>query len=160
MEESCGLIIRCPNILESNVEFCLRPTLVYLRELGLEKLNSPTTLNAHLLNTRVEKLEKKVTFLRSVGFSYEESARICVRLPAIFGYSIENNLRPKLEFLVREMKRSIEEAKEFPQYFAYSLEKRIAPRHLLLRHINVKIKLNRMLLWSDKRFYAKYAKWK
>lgn len=156
VEESCFLVLRCPGILESNVEFCLKPTLAYLRSLGLEKLNSPTTLNAHLLNTRVGKFEEKVKFLQSVGFSYEESARICARLPAIFGYSIDNNLRPKFEFLVREMKRSIEEVKDFPQYFAFSLNQRIAPRHFHLKKRNAKVKLNRMLLWSDNRFYAKW----
>ncbi|CAK9142980.1 unnamed protein product [Ilex paraguariensis] len=155
-EESRGLILRCPHILESNVEFCLRPTLNYLRNLGLENLNSPTTLNAHLLDTRVEKLREKVRFLRSVGFSYEESARICARLPAIFGYSTENNLRPKFEYLVGEMMRDVEELKRFPQYFAFSLEKRIAPRHLHLKQRSVRIPLKRMLLWSDQRFYAKW----
>ncbi|XP_059653825.1 transcription termination factor MTEF1, chloroplastic [Cornus florida] len=155
-QESCGLILRCPRILLSNVEFCLRPTLVYLRELGLEKLNTPTNLNAHLLNTRVHKLEEKVRFLQGVGLSYEDSARVCARLPAIFGYSLENNLRQKIVYLVREMKRSVEEVKEFPQYFAYSLERRIAPRHLHLKQRNVEVPLKRMLLWSDQKFYAKW----
>ncbi|KAK1369581.1 hypothetical protein POM88_035673 [Heracleum sosnowskyi] len=92
----------------------------------------------------------------SVRFSYKESARICARFPAIFGYSIDNNLRPKFEFLVKEMKRSIEEVKDFPQYLAFSLSRRIAPRHFHLKDRNVKVKLNRMLLWSDNRFYAKW----
>lgn len=156
VEQSCFLVLRCPGILESNVEFCLQPTLVYLTTLGLEKLNAPTTLNAHLLNTRVDKLEEKVRFLQSVGFSYKESARVCARFPAIFGYSIDNNLRPKIEFLVKEMKRSTEELKDFPQYLAFSLSRRIAPRHFHLKERNVKVKLNRMLLWSDNRFYAKW----
>ncbi|KAK9286484.1 hypothetical protein L1049_014882 [Liquidambar formosana] len=156
VEESRGLIVRCPGILFSDVEFCLKPTVGYLRGLGLEKLNSPTTLNAHLLNTRVKKLVEKIRFLRSVGFSYEESARVCARFPAIFGYSVENNLRPKFEYLVKEMKRSVEELKAFPQYFAFSLEKRIVPRHLHLVARNVRVPLKRMLLWGDERFYAKW----
>ncbi|KAF8406425.1 hypothetical protein HHK36_008512 [Tetracentron sinense] len=155
-EESCGLILRCPEILFSDVDFCLRPTLLYLRELGLEKLNSPTTLNANLLNTRIEKFVAKIRFLESLGLSYEESARICARLPPIFGYSIENNLRPKFDYLVKEMKRSVEDLKRFPQYFAFSLEKRIVPRHLHLKERNVEVPLQRMLLWSDQRFYAKW----
>ncbi|XP_074332735.1 transcription termination factor MTEF1, chloroplastic [Apium graveolens] len=156
VQESCFLILRCPAILESNVEFCLQPTLVYLTTLGLDKLNSPTTLNAHLLNTRVDKLEDKVTFLQSVGFSHKESARVCARFPAIFGYSIHNNLRPKFEFLFKEMNRTIQEVTDFPQYFAFSLSRRIAPRHYHLKDRNVKLKLNRMLLWSDNRFYTKW----
>ncbi|KAJ6739033.1 TRANSCRIPTION TERMINATION FACTOR MTEF1 CHLOROPLASTIC [Salix koriyanagi] len=139
--------------------FCSRiqgPTLNYLRQLGVAKLNVPSNLNAHLLNIRVEQMQARFEFLRSIGFSHDEAANICGRLPAIFGYSIENNLRPKVEYLVDEMKRSLDELKEFPQYFAFSLEKKIMPRHLHLKRRNAKIKLNRMLLWSDGRFYAKW----
>lgn len=154
--ESCGLILRCPQILLSDVEHCLRPTLDYLRELGVEKLNVPSSLNAHLLNTRVDRLAAKMRFIRSMGLSYEESARVCGRFPAVFGYSIENNLKPKLEYLVREMKRSVEELVEFPQYFAFSLENRIMPRHLHLQRRNIRIPLKRMLIWGDHKFYAKW----
>lgn len=63
---------------------------------------------------------------------------------------------PKYEYLVKEMERSLEELKGFPQFFAFSLEKKIAPRHLHLKQRNVRIPLNRMLLWSDQKFYAKW----
>ncbi|CAN6555067.1 unnamed protein product [Malus baccata var. baccata] len=153
---SCGLILRCPDLLFADVEFCLRPTLYYLEQLGIDKPKSPSNLNAHLLNTRVEKLKKKMRFLRSLGLSYEEAANVCARLPAIFGYSVEDNLRPKYEYLVKDMGRSVEELKKFPQYFGFSLEKRIIPRHLHLKERNVEIPLNRMLLWSDQKFYTKW----
>ncbi|KAI3893000.1 hypothetical protein MKW92_051863 [Papaver armeniacum] len=155
-DEACGLVVKCPDILFSDVRFCLRPTLLFLREIGLDKLNSPTSLNAHLLNTRVGKLTAKIRFLESLGFSCEESSRICARLPAIFGYSVDNNLMPKIEYLVREMDRSIDELEAFPQYLAFSLEKRIIPRHLHLKERNVIIPLHKMLLWSDQKFYAKW----
>jgi mTERF domain-containing protein len=155
-EQSRGLILRCPRILLSDVEFCLRPTLNYLRQLGVDNLSSPTNLNAHLLNTRTERLREKIGFLRRIGFSHEEAARACGRLPAIFGYSIDNNLWPKYIYLVKEMDRSVEELKGFPQYFGFSLEKRIAPRHLHLKERNVRLPLNRMLLWGDEKFYAKW----
>ncbi|KAK3195562.1 hypothetical protein Dsin_026872 [Dipteronia sinensis] len=156
IQERRGLVVNCPQILFSNVEYCLQPTLSYLRKLGVKKLNVPSTLNAHLLNTRVEKLRKTLRFLRSIGLSHEEAAGFSSRMPAIFGYDIEDNLRIKFEFLVYEMGRSLEELKEFPQYFGFSLGKRIEPRHWHLKQRNVQIKLNRMLLWSDNRFYAKY----
>nr|XP_043622227.1 transcription termination factor MTEF1, chloroplastic [Erigeron canadensis] len=158
-EEARGLILKCPHILESNPEFCLKPTLEYLKNLGIRKLNSPTTLNAHLLDTRVDKLEEKMRFLRSVGFSGEESRRLCGRFPAIFGYGINGNLKPKFEYLVRVMKRNgREEVNKFPQYFGFSLEKRIKPRYLHLKQRNVEseVPLNRMLLWSDQRFFKKW----
>ncbi|KAG1341904.1 transcription termination factor MTEF1, chloroplastic [Cocos nucifera] len=155
-EQARDLILRCPELLVSNVEHRLRPTLQFLRELGLKNLNSPTNLNAHLLNTPIEKLVSKIRFLQSLGFSYEEAARLCARCPAIFGYSVENNLRPKIEYLVNDMGRSVVELKKFPQYLAFSLKKRIVPRHLHLKQRGVQIPLQRMLLWSDERFYAKW----
>ncbi|CAO2813450.1 unnamed protein product [Amaranthus hypochondriacus] len=154
--ESRGLILCCPELLFSNVEYCLKPTLAFLTSIGLEKLNSPTNLNAHLLNTRVGKLEAKIEFLMSIGFTYEESIKACVRLPAIFGYSIENNMWPKVEYLVEGMQRSIEEVKEFPQYFAFSLRGRIVPRYMHLKQRSVHISLKRMLLCGDDKFYAKW----
>lgn len=63
---------------------------------------------------------------------------------------------PKFEFLTDVMGRTIEELKGFPQYFAFSLEKRILPRHLHLKERGVRVPLQRMLLWSDQRFYAKW----
>uniref|UniRef100_A0A803LDS5 Uncharacterized protein n=1 Tax=Chenopodium quinoa TaxID=63459 RepID=A0A803LDS5_CHEQI len=154
--ESCGLILCCPDLLFSNVDYCLRPTLAFLTSIGLKRLNSPTNLNAHLLNTRVSKFETKRDFLRSIGFTYDESIKACTRLPAIFGYSIENNMAPKVEYLVEGMQRSIDEIKEFPQYFAFSLRRRIVPRHMHLMQRSVHISLKKMLLCGDDKFYAKW----
>ncbi|XP_022988882.1 transcription termination factor MTEF1, chloroplastic [Cucurbita maxima] len=156
IQESRGMILRCPKLLFSDVELCLRPTLRFLKQIGLENLNTPSNLKSHLLNTRVEKLRGKFRFLQELGFSHEEAAKVCRRMPALFGYSVEENLRPKYEYLVNEMERDLEELKEFPQYFAFSLERRIAPRHLHLKQRNLRIPLNRMLLWSDQKFYTKW----
>ncbi|XWS39835.1 hypothetical protein CRYUN_Cryun18bG0088600 [Craigia yunnanensis] len=80
------------------MEYCLRPTLVYLR---VEKLNMPNKQKVFLLNTIVEKLR-----VRSIGSKYEEAASFYARMPAIFGYNIDDNLRPNYEFLVEEMERN------------------------------------------------------
>lgn len=122
----------------------------------MKKLNAPSKQNAFLLDTRVEKLKETLRFLKGVGLDHGEAAEICRRMPAVFGYNVEDNLKLKVEFLVEEMERSLEELKEFPQYFGFSLGKRIAPRHWHLNERNIRVRLNRMLLWSDKRFYGKY----
>ncbi|KAL3597309.1 hypothetical protein D5086_008946 [Populus alba] len=57
VQESRGLVIKCPRLLFSDVEYFLRPTLNYLRQLGVNKLNVPSNLNAHLLNIRVEQMQ-------------------------------------------------------------------------------------------------------
>lgn len=105
-----------------------------------------------MLNTPVEKIASKVEFLEGWGVGRD----VCRRFPAIFGYSEANNLRPKIQYLVYGMERGVEEVSEFPQYFGFSLEKRIMPRHLHLKERNLRIALNRMLLWSEARFYAKW----
>ncbi|KAL2323470.1 hypothetical protein Fmac_027849 [Flemingia macrophylla] len=154
--DSRALVHRCPKLLFSHVDLCLRPTLQFLRQIGIRDLNRPTTRNAHLLNTRVNKLHAKVEFLQELGFTYEEAVRACARLPAIFGYDIENNLWPKYVYFVKEMERDLEELKNFPQYFGFSLKDRIVPRHLHLKERDVRIPLNRMLMWADQKFYAKW----
>ncbi|KAK7394590.1 hypothetical protein VNO78_15122 [Psophocarpus tetragonolobus] len=148
--ERHALILRCPKLLFSDVDLCLRPTLEFLRQVGMKRCN------AHLLNTRVEKLVAKVEFLQELGFSYEEALRACARLPAIFGYDVRNNLWPKFMFLVKEMERDLDELKRFPQYFGFSLKDRIVPRHLHLKERSVRIPLNTMLMFSDHKFYAKW----
>ncbi|KAK9129909.1 hypothetical protein Sjap_010396 [Stephania japonica] len=154
-DEACGLVLRCPDLLFAHVDSCLRPTLEFLTNLGFERLNSPNSLNAHLINTRVEKLVENIRFLEGLGLSSEEAARVCVRFPAVFGYSVENNLRPKVEFLI-EMERSLDELKGFPQYFGFNLERRIVPRHWHLKERNVRVSLQKMLMLSDDKFYARW----
>ncbi|KAL2330097.1 hypothetical protein Fmac_017678 [Flemingia macrophylla] len=53
------------------------------------------------------------------------------------------------------MERDLEELKNFPQYFGFSLTDRIVPRHLHLKERAVRIPLNKMLMWADQKFYAK-----
>ncbi|XP_014498259.1 transcription termination factor MTEF1, chloroplastic [Vigna radiata var. radiata] len=154
--ESRYLILRCPKLLFSHVDLCLRPTLQFLRQIGIQGLNKPTTRNAHLLNTRVDKLHAKVEFLQELGFEYEDAVKACARVPAIFGYDAGNNLWPKYVYLVKEMERDLEELKKFPQYFGFSLKERIVPRHLHLKERGVRIPLNRMLMWGDEKFYKNW----
>ncbi|KAE8702212.1 Transducin family protein / WD-40 repeat family protein [Hibiscus syriacus] len=108
-----GLIVNCPHILLSDVEYCLKPPAEYLKGLGVEKLNEPSKQKAFLLNARAKKLKEKIRFLRSRGLRFKEAAIFCARMPAIFGYNVDDNLRQKIEFLVEEMER---ELKDFPQY--------------------------------------------
>ncbi|KAH0464150.1 hypothetical protein IEQ34_006936 [Dendrobium chrysotoxum] len=156
-EQSRDFIVRCPELLNCNVEFRLRPTLVFLREIGVYNLHVPSILNANLLIIPVGQLGSRIRFLESMGLSYEESSGICRRFPSIFRYSEENNLRPKFEYLLYEMGGSVEEVKRFPQYFGFCLKKRIVPRHLHLKQRNIRPSLKWMLMPGDKKFYGKLA---
>lgn len=50
------------------------------------------------------------------------------------------------------MKGSLEELRRFPQYFAFSLEKRIKPRHAEILQRGVEVPLPSMLKAADEEF--------
>ncbi|PPD87089.1 hypothetical protein GOBAR_DD15975 [Gossypium barbadense] len=152
-------LTRCPRLLVSSVPTQLRPTLRFLTSLGLV-LNSHTTL---LLVSDVENtLKPKINFLQSLGFDEPEVNRKVVgspglltlsvennmsskaeffleRSPGLLTLSVENNMSPKAEFFLEEMEGDLEELKRFPQYFSFSLEKKIKPRHRALVEYGVQI---------------------
>ncbi|KAK7243829.1 hypothetical protein RIF29_38641 [Crotalaria pallida] len=68
---------------------------------------------------------------------------------ALFTFSIENNFQPKYEYFAGEMGRKLEELKESPQYFAFSLENRIKPRHLEAVESGINLPLSVMLKSTD-----------
>ncbi|KAH7570084.1 hypothetical protein ACOSP7_018014 [Xanthoceras sorbifolium] len=149
-------ITRCPRLLVSDVIHQLRPTFDFLRELGFvgnNRINCQTTL---LLVSSVERTFKpKIEYLNSLGFSDEEVENMVVRSPGLLTFSVDNNLIPKVEFFREEMKRDLEELKRFPQYFSFSLEKKIKPRHRALVEHGFKLPLSKMLKVSDGEFNAR-----
>lgn len=78
-----------------------------------------------------------------------------VRMPGLLTFSVEGNFRPKAEFLVGEMGRGVGVLREFPQFFGFSLEGRIRPRHLMMVERGFgssRISLGDMLRVSDGEF--------
>ncbi|XP_022776842.1 transcription termination factor MTEF1, chloroplastic-like [Durio zibethinus] len=143
---------RCPRLLLSSVATQLRPTLRFLTSLGLV-LNCRTTL---LLASNVENtLKPKLNFLQSLGFDEPEVNRMVVRSPGLLTLSLENNMKPKVKFFLEEMEGELEELKRFPQYFSFSLDKKIKPRHRALVEHGFKLPLSKMLKVSDGEFNAR-----
>ncbi|KAJ0027276.1 hypothetical protein Pint_36038 [Pistacia integerrima] len=149
-------ITRCPRLLVTDVETQLRPAFKFLKELGFvgtRRINCQTTL---LLVSSVERtLKPKIEFLKSLGFSDEAVENMVIRSPGLLTFSVENNLVPKVEFLAEEMNGDLEEIKKFPQYFSFSLEKKIKPRYRVLVEHGLKLPLWKMLTVSDGEFDAR-----
>ncbi|KDP41215.1 hypothetical protein JCGZ_15622 [Jatropha curcas] len=149
-------ISRCPRLLVCSVSEQLRPALIFLRNLGFvgpSAINSQTTL---LLVYNIEyTLMAKIEFLMSLGLKYSEVQIMVVRSPGLLTFSVENNLLPKVDYFLVEMKGDLEELKRFPQYFSFSLEGKIKPRHKLLVEYGFKLPLWKMLKISDGEFYAR-----
>lgn len=144
------IINKCPRLLASSVRDQLRPALIYLHRLGFRDARVLAYQEPVLLVSSVEKtLIPKLQYLVGLGLSREEAVAMVLRCPGLFTFSIENNFKPKHEYLVREIGGSLEDLKEFPQYFAFSLEKRIKRRHQELRHSGLTLPLSTMLKSTD-----------
>lgn len=147
------VIKKCPRLLVSSVRDQLKPCLFYLQRLGFKDLKALAYQDSVLLVSNVENtLIPKLKYLESIGFSKDEAVGMVLRCPALFTFSVENNFKPKFDYFAEEMKGKLEELKEFPQYFAFSLEKRIKPRHMEVVQSGVKIRLPIMLKSSDEEF--------
>ncbi|KAK3204521.1 hypothetical protein Dsin_018567 [Dipteronia sinensis] len=147
------VINRCPRLLVSSVRDQLKPALFYLQRLGFKDLEALAYQDSVLLVSSVEiTLIPKLRFLESIGFSKAETVVMALRCPGLFTYSIENNFKPKFEYFIEQIIGELEELKEFPQYFAFSLEKRIKPRHLEAVKSGLRFDLPTMLKTTDEEF--------
>nr|XP_043606565.1 transcription termination factor MTEF1, chloroplastic [Erigeron canadensis] len=145
------VIHRRPRLLTSDVKTRLRPTLYFLQgTIGIADVNKHT----HLLSCSVEdKLLPRIEYFHeNIGISHDDTILIFRRFPSLFCYSIKENLEPKFNYFAREMGRDLKELVEFPQYFSFSLENRIKPRHLRCMEKGVCLPLPAMLRSSEKRF--------
>jgi mTERF domain-containing protein len=80
---------------------------------------------------------------------------MAVRAPGILTLRMDRNLGPKLDYFVREIKGDLEEFKKFPQFFSFSLERKIKPRHRMLVEYGLKMPLSRMLKVNEGEFNAR-----
>lgn len=98
----------------------------------------------------------RVKYLMKNGLSRRDIAFMVRRFSPLLGYSIEEVLRPKLEFLVNTMGKPITEVVDYPRYFSYSLEKKIKPRYLVLKGKNIECSLKDMLAKNDDEFACEF----
>ncbi|KAK9064578.1 hypothetical protein SSX86_015960 [Deinandra increscens subsp. villosa] len=149
-------ILRCPRLLICSVEDQLKPTLWFLRKLGFVGHSRITSQTTMLLVSNVKcTLMPKLDYLMGLGFEYEEVVNMVLRSPGLLTFSIENNFKPKVEYFLSEMKGDLGDLKRFPQYFSYSLERKIVPRHRLLVDQGISVPLAEMLRVSDGEFTAR-----
>ncbi|KAG5604037.1 hypothetical protein H5410_025529 [Solanum commersonii] len=149
-------IIRCPRILVCSVEDQLKPTFEFLNEFGFVGQNRITCQTTVLLVSSVElTLNPKIDYMLSLGFERDDVVNMVLRSPGLLTFSIEKNFRPKVEYFLKEMNGDIGELKKFPQYFSFSLERKIKPRHRLLVEHGFSLSLSEMLKVSDGEFNAR-----
>ncbi|KAF3435178.1 hypothetical protein FNV43_RR22265 [Rhamnella rubrinervis] len=147
--ESIGKILtRFPPIIGCNVEDNLRTTAEYFRSLGVDV--APLLCQApHIFGFSLETNLKPVTkFFVERGYSKEEVGTMISRFGKLYSYSLEKNLTPKWEFFLT-MNYPHSELVKHPQYFGYSLEKRIKPRYALMKEFGVVLPISSLLMPSS-----------
>ncbi|GAV81151.1 mTERF domain-containing protein [Cephalotus follicularis] len=148
------VVNRRPRLLACSVKDQLRPTLYFLRSIGISEVNKHT----YLLSCSVEnKLIPRIDFFEKIGFSRIDSISMFRRFPQLFNYSVERNLEPKLNYFVVEMGRDLKELREFPQYFSFSFRNRIKPRHQFCVEKGVCFPLRVLLMTSHQAFRDRLA---
>ncbi|XP_019186200.1 PREDICTED: transcription termination factor MTEF1, chloroplastic-like [Ipomoea nil] len=145
-----GVIRRRPRLLTRPVEEHLRPTLRFLQTtIGIEDVPRWATLLSCSVDS---KFIPRLDYFQKLGFSRQEATAILRRFPPLFRYSIEENLEPKFNYFLVEMGRELKELMDYPQYFSFSLENRIKPRHQTCVEKGVCLSLPLMLKSSEVRF--------
>ncbi|KAJ6798616.1 transcription termination factor MTERF5, chloroplastic [Iris pallida] len=151
-EENIGKVLtRWPHIVSYSVEEKLRPTVEYFQSIGVDAASlihrCPQTFGLSIEGN----LKPVTEFFLENGYSIEEVVTMVTRYGALYTFSLTGNLIPKWNyFLKMEYPRS--ELVKFPQYFGYSLEERIKPRHGKMRELGVSLILNQVLSVSDEDF--------
>ncbi|KAL6996082.1 hypothetical protein U1Q18_006218 [Sarracenia purpurea var. burkii] len=98
----------------------------------------------------------RMKYLMKTGLSKRDVSFMVRRFSPLLGYSIEEVLRPKLEFLVMTMDKPVKDVVEYPRYFSYSLERKIKPRYWVLKGSNLDCSLKDMLGKNDEEFAAEF----
>ncbi|EFJ33810.1 hypothetical protein SELMODRAFT_83040 [Selaginella moellendorffii] len=151
------LVCSYPNIFGYSIENRLQVTVEYLRQLGLSKndLKKIIVCYPHIICRAEKALEPAVNYLLTAGLSAGQITTLVAGFPPILVKSVKRSIQPKVEFLMRDMGRGLEEAVEFPAYFGHSLNRKIGPRHKKLKDQGA-IPLHAMLNCNKKKFTSKF----
>lgn len=122
-----------PALLEQDVSR-VKDVVEYLLSIEVDADDLPIILRS-FPSTLLLDIEKNmipvVSFLRDIGV--RNTGRFVTRLPPVLGYSVDDNLKPKWDFLKEVCQFDYFEVVRFPAYFSYPLERVIKIRYEYLR---------------------------
>lgn len=150
-----------PLLLEHNVSK-VKEVVEFLRSIEVDDDDLPSILRsfpATLLLDIDKDMMPVVSFLRSIGV--RNIGRFVTRLPPVLGYTVENDLKPKWDFLTEVCQFDYFEVVRFPAYFSYPFERVIKMRYEYLRDCKgIPIQLARVddvLRFGDRDFATEVA---
>jgi len=159
-DEASLVIQTFPSILDISLKES-REVLKYFQYIGLQNKEITKIIRAFpsLLTVQITAMEKVISFLEELGIRHP--GRFVLTVPAILGYDVEAELRPKMLYLQTKMGLTIFDVIRFPAYFSYPLDGVIKPRTEFLTLCNSSIGsvgLNIALSPGDDDFAMKVAK--
>jgi mTERF domain-containing protein len=99
------LIDKHPLILQADVEGALKPRLAYLQSLGLAPEAAVAVVRRHpsLLSVSSAALQERVDYLRGLGLTRREVARLCAAQAPVLACSVADKLAPLVALLQEEL---------------------------------------------------------
>ncbi|KAK1293413.1 hypothetical protein QJS10_CPB17g02172 [Acorus calamus] len=144
-----------PMIFCVDLETTIVPKVIFLitkagvtqKDIGKVIALEPALLGCSI----IDKLEVNVKYFLSLGIRQQLLGEMIADFPMLLKYNLDI-LRPKYRYLRRIMVRPLQDLIEFPRFFSYSLDGRIAPRHKILVENRINFKLRYMLAGSNEEF--------
>ena len=128
-----AVICKWPQILGLSIEANLKPTVAWLRDLGLSQVQVAKIIAVQpsVLGYSIEaNLKPTVAWLHDLGLSQVQVAKIIAVQPSVLGYSIEANLKPTVAWLHDLGLSQVQVAKiiaGFPSVLGTSIEANLKP---------------------------------
>eukprot|EP00897_Mesotaenium_endlicherianum_P007818 jgi/Mesen1/7064/ME000369S06389 len=148
------VVIRYPDILTFKVEDKLPPMAAWLKSsfmLEDEDVASIFAAYPRIVDVDTTLAQRKVVFLNASGFTSEDVKTLVLGCPKVLHMSIEQTLRPKIQFLLRNMSRSLHDVVIYPTYFALDLAF-ISRRAKIVKATGIQCSLAWMLDCDDQKF--------
>jgi hypothetical protein len=131
-------------------ETTIRQRFSFLVDSGLDATRIVTRY-PQIFGLTEKYIRAHLTFLTGMGL---DTAKIINTQPTVFGCDPARKLLPIIEFITKDMGRSLDEINRNPACLSYSLKKRIKPRHRYMmdhgRHRN--FSLSTLLTPTDENF--------
>jgi len=95
-------------------------------------LNAHTTVKRHpmILSRSEHAIRSRLTFFEESGL---DAVRIINAKPHVLCYDIQRTLLPIIQFITKDMGRTLDDINKCPRCFSASLEQRLKPRHEYLK---------------------------
>jgi len=153
---------RQPRLLSNSREKIVE-SLKLAEDLGINKGSRMfATAMRCICGVSKENAERRLQCLSSSGFSEKQVSELLKRWPLILGCS-EENMKHRVDFLVKYVGISLDNLVKYPVLFGYSLEKRVLPRYRVMEALKsmqmLKIELicPHIYCLTEKRFLEKYV---